>query len=496
MRSARSRNYRNVGMRPPSALRRYGRVVCLSLMQAPRLAGVVINHVVGRSEASQHHDLLSSIIIAMIQNLATPFPDSWHSISDVQRLTLCDMDIVRGQDWIATYGSPSPPEPDARHALATVIRSFDATFKEENMAEYAPRVEAEWTGYRADARPPPRGLSERAKYEALTDECSEPFTAVYLHGGWSVLSDPARFRNLLTRLSQTGGCRIYSVRYRLAPQSPFPAALLDSLVSYLTLLYPPPDAFHEPVPASHIVFSGDSFGANLCFALVQTILELRRLGCSQIRWHGQVRDLPLPAGLVCFSPFIDFTLSSSLFRAPVRSTLDYLPMRDELIRHRWAPCAAWPASPPRNQLYTVDDLLSHQLVSPITATSWHGSPPVYMSVGDELLLDDVRFFAARLVAQDVPVVMEHYQAMPHDHALFLSHIPAADRCLDVCGAFIRTVVDPAAVVKPSATYIHSKTLREEPLQFDRLSLESYDQVCRRVKDSIAENICLWPVREQ
>ena len=47
------------------------------------------------------------------------------------------------------------------------------------------------------------------------------------------------------------------MRYRLAPQHPFPSALLDALVSYFTLLYPPPGSIHEAVPASDIVFGGD-----------------------------------------------------------------------------------------------------------------------------------------------------------------------------------------------------------------------------------------------
>ncbi|KAF4595789.1 lipase esterase [Ophiocordyceps camponoti-floridani] len=497
--SARSRNYSNVGQRPPSALRRYGRAGCIALIQVFRLTGVAINHVVGRWKTSQHLDLISSIIIATFSNIMNPSPASWFSISEVQRRSLFDKDRIRGQVWIATYASPSPPEPDARKALAAAILSLDKTFKEEGMTEYAPRVEAEWTAFRADARPgdpPPPGLSERAKYEALTAENSGPATALYMHGGWSFFGDPLSVRDSVNRLSRTGGGRVYSVRYRLAPQNPFPAALLDSLVSYLTLLYPPPDAFHEPVAASSIFLMGDSFGANLCFALLQTILQLRRLGRSRIRWHGHVRNLPLPAGLVCFSPFVDFTLSSRLFHGSARSTNDILPMREELIRHRWAPCVLWPASPPRNQLYTVDDLLSHPLVSPVTATSWHGSPPVYMSVGDEPLIDDVRFFAARLVAQDVPVVMEHYQAMPHTHAMILPHVPATDRCFDACGAFVRAVLDPAAIVKPSATSIHFETLRDESLQFHRLSLESYDDVCRRVKNAAAEGVCLWPVMGQ
>lgn len=54
---------------------------------------------------------------------------------------------------------------------------------------------------------------------------------------------------------------------------------MDATSSYLGLLYPAPDAFfHEPVRPEHIVLCGDSAGAHLSMALVQTLLELKHQG--------------------------------------------------------------------------------------------------------------------------------------------------------------------------------------------------------------------------
>lgn len=107
----------------------------------------------------------------------------------------------------------------------------------------------------------------------------------------------------------TGRC--FLPRYRLAPQDPFPAAVIDALVSYLFLLYPPPGAFHSPVPASKIVLAGDSAGGGLSFALIQLLLHLNRTSDPTSKapftllWQGEQRPVPLPGGIVGMSSWVD-----------------------------------------------------------------------------------------------------------------------------------------------------------------------------------------------
>lgn len=123
--------------------------------------------------------------------------------------------------------------------------------------------------------------------------------------------DVSGFRPAVSKLAELTGCRCLSVRYRLAPQHPFPTALLDVLVTYLSLLNPPPGSFHEPVPASQILLVGDSAGANLCLALVQLILGFNRQNGSgsTVQFFGNHVALPLPAGLAAFSAWTDCTNS-------------------------------------------------------------------------------------------------------------------------------------------------------------------------------------------
>lgn len=60
------------------------------------------------------------------------------------------------------------------------------------------------------------------------------------------------------------------------------------------MIRPPPGALHKAVDPGKIVFAGDSAGGGLC---VTVMTVLRDLG------------LPLPAGAVLISPWVDLTHS-------------------------------------------------------------------------------------------------------------------------------------------------------------------------------------------
>ena len=79
---------------------------------------------------------------------------------------------------------------------------------------------------------------------------------------------------------------------RLAKQHLCPSS--DPFFTDLYLIRPPPEALHKPIPSSKIVFAGDSAGAGLS---VSVLTVLRDLG------------LPMPAGAVLISPWVDLTHS-------------------------------------------------------------------------------------------------------------------------------------------------------------------------------------------
>ena len=78
-------------------------------------------------------------------------------------------------------------------------------------------------------------------------------------------------------------CSIYFV------ETPPSSSLLD-----LYLIRPPAGALHKAVPHSKIVFAGDSAGGGLCLSVLTILRDL---------------GLPLPAGAVLISPWVDLTHS-------------------------------------------------------------------------------------------------------------------------------------------------------------------------------------------
>lgn len=179
--------------------------------------------------------------------------------------------------WISKVAFPVLEEDAVLKALTGAIDALKTGEEVFTVPPILP-VEAEWTGYRAgvDSKAPRPDLSEPEHYTKLMSEVTSDVTILYFHGGALFLMDPSSHRPTCSKLAKLTGGRCLSVRYRLAPKHAFPAALLDAFLAYLSLLAPPPGSFHEPVPAEHIVFSGDSAGGNLCMALLQLILQLHR----------------------------------------------------------------------------------------------------------------------------------------------------------------------------------------------------------------------------
>lgn len=112
------------------------------------------------------------------------------------------------------------------------------------------------------------------------------------------------------QLCKATGGRCFVVEYRLAPQSPFPAALIDLFVAYMALLYPPAGSFHRPVEAKNIVLTGESSGGNLILALYN-LLQYIKLSCNgRIKWNGDEEvEVPFPAGVATICAQCDLTCS-------------------------------------------------------------------------------------------------------------------------------------------------------------------------------------------
>lgn len=137
---------------------------------------------------------------------------------------------------------------------------------------------------------PMRGLT----YEWLIPQTAAPKRVLlHIHGGGFVfpLYNPSRYTTAY--LAKEARARALLVEYRLAPEHPFPAALLDCVAAYRWLTR------EAGIRPEEVVLTGESAGGNL---VVTTLLALRDAGD------------PLPAGAVAICPALDFEARGSFYR--------------------------------------------------------------------------------------------------------------------------------------------------------------------------------------
>ncbi|KAK4172191.1 alpha/beta hydrolase fold-domain-containing protein [Triangularia setosa] len=415
------------------------------LPHLPLLLRTAVLHVLRLSPQSPYLNLKTALIVNVLRAYINP-PNP-KTISETKEF-LNRFPSIKGKIWVSNYSVPAPTyetQSAIKEFFSTAINALaqDGRVYNGPMPEVK-AVEGEWTGYRENTTGEsrlPEGLSERELYGEMMKEVKGKATVLYFHGGAYWLMDPATHRPTTTTLSKVTGGRVFSVRYRLAPENPFPAAVVDGLVSYLGLLYPAEGAFHTAIPPEEIVFAGDSAGGNLCLSLLQLILHLHRTNQRQILWNGHLVDIPLPAGVAVNSPWTDVTHSSPscVSNAP----FDYLPEPSILksAEDKRPPCGIWPSTPRRRHIYVADELITHPLVSVVLAKSWEGSPPVYICTGWELLADEDKYVAKKMWEAGVRVRFEEYEGMPHCFGLIFPGLQEARRCFNGWGGFIRQVVE-------------------------------------------------------
>jgi acetyl esterase/lipase len=430
----------------------------LLLPKTPLLLKTAVSHSLSLTPTSSKWDLRTAITINMLRDMIGPNTPAT-PISKMQRLTTKDPG-VKGNVWVCKVKLAIPEEDDVRQLLFRAIADMGTGDETWTQPATLP-LEAEWNGYRASARadePEPSGLSEAQKYQNMMQETTSKVTHLYFHGGAMYLLDPATYRPTTSKIAKASGGRVFHVRYRLSPQNPFPAALLDCLTGYLSLLYPPPDAPHDPVPAGEIVFGGDSAGGTCCSALLQLLLHLHRSGTTSVKFHGKEVEIPLPAGMAMTSPWLDIT--RSLPSIENAALYDYLPPPSQTDGREVPACEAWPARPPRAELYCEAESLLHPLVSPLAAHDWSASPPLFFSVGEEMLRDEDAVLAQRAVAQGVSVVWREFEAMPHCFAMLLENVNGAAVHYDEYARFCRDVVE-GRKIETNGEVVMAKTLRRK-----------------------------------
>ncbi|QDS75594.1 hypothetical protein FKW77_006310 [Venturia effusa] len=447
-------------------------IIKMLIETVPVVFKILLQRALGLSKTAHKRDLRTELIVSIVAVMFRRM--RYTPMLQIQQSSIRDPGI-KGPMWISKIVLPVP-EKDARMALIRSIEGMGYGNSERYVRLELASVYAEWTGYRAvSANAPQPPMSEEAKYASLMKETASNVTVLYFHGGAYYMSDPVSYRPTTSRLAKGTGGRVLSVRYRLSPQHPFPAALLDAFVAYLSLLSPPPGAYHDAVLAQDIVLAGDSAGGNLSMALLQMLLQLERSAGSKpatILFHGRKVKIALPAGVAVNAPWMDVTHCMPSMEANTK--YDFLPPPSFSNAHPFPPDSIWPPKPPRNNIFCEDSMMCHPLVSPmaVRAHHWKGSPPVFIVCGEELLEDEDKVMAKRLAEQGVKVVWEQYEAMPHVFGILLGGHPAGEMSMNGWCRAIKEFVERPGDVKTSGTFITA--LKLQRLEIDVTGLHNLE----------------------
>jgi phosphinothricin tripeptide acetyl hydrolase len=239
-----------------------------------------------------------------------------------------------------------------------------------------------------------------APAEWLRPPSAEPGRVVlYLHGGGYVIGSPRSHRHLAAAIAGAGGASALLLDYRLAPEHPYPAAVEDATAAYRWLL-------DQAVAPERIVIAGDSAGGGLTVATLLALRDAR---------------VPLPAGGVCISPWVDLTCGGASYAT--KADADPIVTRAGVAQMAQAYLGA---TPPRTPL-----------ASPLFA-DLRGLPPLLIQVGtDEVLLDDAVQLADRAKAAGVETTLEVHDRMIHVWHWFLPMLDEAQTAVDTIGRFVR-----------------------------------------------------------
>lgn len=265
--------------------------------------------------------------------------------------------------------------------------------------------------------------------------------------------------------------------YRLAPQHAFPTQIFDLLILYLTLIYPPAGALHEPVPVESIVIAGESAGACISLGFLQLLLFLKG---QDIQFHGKRVRVPLPAGVTTVSNQGDQALCLPSWKT--NSQYDIWDESAPFLEPDFPADSVWPSNPPREDIYTSASLFSHPMASPCTAVSWKGSPPLWFAVGQERLADSSKIIAQTAHNEGVSVLWDQYEAMPHCWMFFMTRFPHAKHLWKRWGRICsELILSPPS--ESHGNWIEVERLQESPVALEDLTPLSPAEAARLIEET-------------
>lgn len=280
----------------------------------------------------------------------------------------------------------------------------------EARADYA-RIHAYWNDF--DQRhcrverftiPSPDGAIDTVRVVPTYPGSRQHGTMLYLHGGGWVLGSTDTHRGAMARLASLCDIEVIGIDYRLAPESPFPAALDDCVAAWSWLRE------NEGVAGKRgpWFIAGDSAGANLALSM---LLDLRD------------RRAALPHAALLFYGVYAHNQDSESHRLCGQGQYGLTSERMAWFRRHYLGAASYAAQSPR--------------VAPLMG-DLRGLPPLLVTAAEfDPLHDDSTALIRRALAAGVSTRFKIYGGVVHGFMQMGRALPVAIEAFNDAAAFTR-----------------------------------------------------------
>jgi acetyl esterase/lipase len=233
------------------------------------------------------------------------------------------------------------------------------------------------------------------------DDAAQP-CLIYMHGGAWMQGSPETHWDITARIAAFNRQTVISVDYALAPEHPFPAAIVQvgAVVEWAFA-----NAGDLGIDPARIAIGGDSAGGNLAAA---TALKFRGSEC------------PLHAQLLIY-PAVEFEQA-----------------RPSFTENADGPLLTTAGMPAVNAMYMPNEAdRVDPLAAPLKAKDHSGLPPAFVAVAEhDPLRDDGIAYAQALEAAGVPVELHRGTGLIHGYLRAMEYCAASRAALKAMCAWL------------------------------------------------------------
>jgi len=231
---------------------------------------------------------------------------------------------------------------------------------------------------------------------------------VFFHGGGFVAGSLDTHDALLRAVANRCGCIVVSVAYRLAPESPYPAAPEDA---YAAAKWVSEHAADIGGDARRIAVGGDGAGGNL--AAVVTLMARDRGGphlIYQVLIYPTLNAIMQASGYTSKDPILTPDVRTAILAAYVPLTKD----------------------------------LQDPYISPVAAKSLKNLPPAFLVTDqDDPARDEGDAYSRRLAEDGVKVKVSRYPDMIHNFVLMAGELDAGKKAIEEISEALKNTFEQA-----------------------------------------------------